>query len=74
MKNLCYRQKAMHDMEYTSFIINIVLGFICADLAFLHYLGYGKEAASSADICLDADDIHDNIIVSYIINNYWWWY
>ncbi len=43
MKNLCYRQKAMHDMEYTSFIINIVLGFICADLAFLHYLGYGKD-------------------------------
>ena len=43
MKNLCYRQKAMHDMEYTSFIINIVLGFICADLAFLHHLGIGKD-------------------------------
>ena len=43
MKNLCYRQKAMHDMEYTSFIINILLGFICADLAFLHYLGFGKD-------------------------------
>ena len=43
MKNLCYRQKAMHDMEYTSFIINIILGFICADLAFLHYLGFGKD-------------------------------
>ena len=43
MKNLCYRQKAMHDMEYTSFIINIVLGFLCADLALIHYLGYGKE-------------------------------
>ena len=43
MKNLCYRQKAMHDMEYTSFIINIVLGFVCADLALIHYLGFGKE-------------------------------
>ena len=43
MKNLCYRQKAMHDMEYTSFIINIILGFLCADLALIHYLGYGKD-------------------------------
>ena len=43
MKNLCYRQKAMHDMEYTSFIINIILGFVCADLALIHYLGFGKE-------------------------------
>ena len=43
MKNLCYRQKAMHDMEYTSFIINIILGFVCADLALIIYLGYGKD-------------------------------
>ena len=43
MKNLCYRQKTMHDMEYTSFIINIVLSFICADLALLHYIGIGKD-------------------------------
>lgn len=43
MKNLCYRQKAMYNMEYTSFIINIILGFICADLAIIIYLGYGKD-------------------------------
>ena len=43
MKGLCYRQKAMHNMEYCSFIINIVLGFVCADLALIHYLGLGKE-------------------------------
>ena len=43
MKNLCYRQKAMYNMEYTAFIINIILGFVCADLALLHYLGFGKE-------------------------------
>ena len=43
MKNLCYRQKAMHDMEYTSFIINIILGFLCADLSLIIYLGYGKD-------------------------------
>ena len=33
----------MHDMEYTAFIINIVLSFICADLALLHYMDIGKE-------------------------------
>ena len=43
MKNLCYRQKAMHNMEYTSFIINIILGFLCADLGLIIYLGYGKD-------------------------------
>ena len=43
MKNLCYRQKAMYNMEYTAFIINIILGFVCADLALIHYLGFGKE-------------------------------
>ena len=43
MKNLCYREKALYDLEYAAFIINIVLGFICADLTLLHYIGIGKE-------------------------------
>ena len=43
MKNLCYRQKAMYNLEYSAFIINIVLCFVCADLALIHYLGFGKE-------------------------------
>ena len=43
MKNLCYREKAMHNMEYATFIINIILGFVCADLALIHYLGFGKD-------------------------------
>ena len=43
MKNLCYRQKTMYDMEYAAFIINIVLSFICADLALLHYMDIGKD-------------------------------
>ena len=43
MKNLCYRQKAMHNMEYATFIINIIIGFVCADLALIHYLGFGKD-------------------------------
>ena len=43
IKNLCYREKAMHNMEYATFIINIILGFVCADLALIHYLGFGKD-------------------------------
>jgi hypothetical protein len=43
IKSLCYRQKAMHNMEYAAFIINIILGFVCADLALIHYLGFGKD-------------------------------
>ena len=43
MKNLCRREKVMYDLEYGAFIINVVVGFICADLALLHYLGIGKE-------------------------------
>ena len=43
MKNLCYRQKAMYNLEYSAFIINIVICFVCADLALIHYFGFGKE-------------------------------
>ena len=43
MKNLCYREKAMYHMEYAAFIINIIVGFVCADLALIHHLGYGKD-------------------------------
>ena len=43
MKNLCYRKNAMHDLEFASLIINVVLGFICANLSLLHYLNVGKD-------------------------------
>ena len=34
--NECKRKKAMHDMEYTSFIFDIVIGFICCFLGYSH--------------------------------------
>ena len=43
LKNLCYKKKAMHDLEYAALIIDIVLGFICVNLSFLHYLNVGKD-------------------------------
>ena len=42
-KNLCYRQKAMYGLEYSAFIINSILAFICTDLTLLHYLNVGKD-------------------------------
>ena len=42
-KNLCYRQKAMYGLEYSAFIINSILSFICAYLTLLHYLNVGKD-------------------------------
>jgi hypothetical protein len=36
-KYLCYRQKAVYNLEHASFTINIILGFICAQLGLLVY-------------------------------------
>ena len=35
--NECQRKKGMHDMEYTTFIFDIVIGFVCGLLGLLHY-------------------------------------
>lgn len=43
LKNLCYRQKAIYGLEYSSFIIDLILSFICANLALFHYLKVGED-------------------------------
>ena len=45
-KNECYRKKGMHDMEYTSFIFNAVIGFVCGLLGLLHLFDVNKEYVS----------------------------
>ena len=40
-RNVCNREKAMHGLEYASIVCDIVLGFICALLSLLHFLGVG---------------------------------
>ena len=35
--NECKRKKGMYDMEYTTFIFDIVIGFVCGLLGLLHY-------------------------------------
>ena len=41
-KNLCNRQKAMYGLEYSSLIIDVILGFICSNLGLLHYFDVAK--------------------------------
>lgn len=41
--NTCKRRKGMHDMEYTAFIFDIVIGFVCGLLGLLHYFGLKKD-------------------------------
>ena len=40
--NKCNRHRAMNDLEYTSLIMDLVLGFICCILGLLHYFDIGK--------------------------------
>ena len=42
-KNLCYRQKAMYNLEYSSLIIDIILGFICSQFGIFVYFKIGNN-------------------------------
>ena len=48
--NYCKNRKGMHDMEYTSFIFNIVIGFTCGLLGLLHHFGLKKEYVSKTGL------------------------
>ena len=39
----CRRRKAMHNMEYTAFVFDITIGFICGSLSLLQSLGDKTE-------------------------------
>ena len=41
-KNRCNRDKAMYGLEYSSLIIDVICGFICAVLGLLHYFDIAK--------------------------------
>ena len=41
-KTICEDKKAMYGLEYSSIIINLILGFVCGFLALLHNLDIGK--------------------------------
>ena len=39
----CQRRKGMHAMEYSSFVIDSILGFVLTFISFLHFLGIKNE-------------------------------
>ena len=46
----CKNQKAMHDMEYTSFIFDIVIGFVCSLIGLLHLFDLKKDFVSNTGL------------------------
>ena len=48
--NHCNRKKGMYNMEYTSFIFDIVIGFICGLLGLLHHFELKKEFVSKTGL------------------------
>ena len=46
----CQRGKGMHDMEYTAFIFDIVIGFICGLLGLLHLFDLKKDFVSNTGL------------------------
>jgi len=49
-RDRCNNRKGMHDMEYTSFIFNAVIGFVCGLLGLLHLLDLKKEFVSKTGL------------------------
>ena len=48
--NECKRKKAMHNMEYTSFIFDIVIGFVCGLIGLLHLFDLKKDFVSNTGL------------------------
>ena len=46
----CTREKGMHDMEYTAFIFDIVIGFVCSLIGILHIFEVKKEFVSNTGL------------------------
>ena len=46
----CQREKGMHDMEYTAFIFDAVIGFICGLLGLLHLFDLKKDFVSNTGL------------------------
>ena len=48
--NECQRKKGMHDMEYTAFIFDITIGFVCGLLGLLHHFDLKKDFVSNTGL------------------------
>jgi hypothetical protein len=50
LRDECTREKGMHDMEYTAFIFDIVIGFICGLIGLLHIFEVKKDFVSNTGL------------------------
>ena len=48
--DFCTRAKGMHDMEYTAFVFDIVIGFICGLIGLLHLFDLKKDFVSNTGL------------------------
>lgn len=48
--NTCIREKGMHDMEYTAFIFDIVIGFVCGLIGLLHLFDLKKDFVANTGL------------------------
>ena len=46
----CQKKKGMHDMEYTAFIFDIVIGFVCTLIGLLHLFDHKKDFVSNTGL------------------------
>ena len=46
----CERYNALHDMEYTAFIFDIVIGFVCSLIGLLHLFDLKKDFVSNTGL------------------------
>ena len=43
LRDICYWKKAMYGLEFSAFTFDVIFGFICSLLGFIHYLDEGKS-------------------------------
>ena len=43
LESLCRRQNAMYNLEYSSILINLFLGVVCAQLSLIHFFDKGES-------------------------------
>ena len=48
--NKCDRTKAMYNMEYSTFILNLIFSFVCGLLTFLHLLDVKKDFINTFEV------------------------
>jgi hypothetical protein len=74
--NVCKRENAMHDLEYTSLIFDVIVGTLCSILGLLHYFDVGKYCEKVTGIIGLASGVIGFILTiiyvgysAYIFNN-----